>query len=41
MMKKITIIINDGPSSMRSWNGLRLASGMLDANMDGKGYLIR
>ncbi len=35
-MKKITIIINDGPSSTRSWNALRLASGMLDVNMEVK-----
>ena len=35
-MKKITIIINDGPGSMRSWNALRLASGMLDVNMEAK-----
>jgi len=35
-MKKITIIINDGPSSMRSWNAVRLANGMLDANMEVK-----
>lgn len=32
-MKKITIIINEGPSSIHSWNALRLASGMLDVNM--------
>lgn len=32
-MKNITIILNEGPGSMRSWNALRLASGMLDANM--------
>ena len=35
-MKKITIIINDGPGSMRSWNAIRLANGMLDANMEVK-----
>ena len=35
-MKKITIIINDGPGSMRSWNAVRLANGMLDANMEVK-----
>ena len=40
MMKKVTIIINDGPSSMRSWNALRLTSGMLDANMDVKVILF-
>lgn len=36
MMKKVTIVINDGPGSMRSWNALRLASGMLDVNMEVK-----
>jgi uncharacterized protein involved in oxidation of intracellular sulfur len=35
-MKKVTVIINDGPGSMRSWNALRLASGMLDANIQVK-----
>ena len=35
-MKKITIIINNGSGSMRSWNAIRLASGMLDANMEVK-----
>ena len=35
-MKKVTVIINDGPGSMRSWNALRLASGMLDVNMEVK-----
>ena len=33
-MKKVTIIVNDGPSSMRSWNAIRLANGMLDVNME-------
>ena len=32
-MRKFTIIINDGPGSMRSWNALRLANGMLDVNL--------
>lgn len=35
-MEKITIIINDGPGSMRPWNALRLANGMLDANLEVK-----
>ncbi len=35
-MKKVTVIINDGPSSPRSWNGLRVANGMLDVNMEVK-----
>jgi len=35
-MKKITVILNEGPSSPRSWNGLRVANGMLDVNMEVK-----
>ena len=35
-MKKITVIINDGPGSMCSWNAIRLANGMLDASMEVK-----
>lgn len=33
-MDKITIILNEGPSTMRSWNGLRLAGGLLDVNLE-------
>lgn len=35
-MKKVTVILNEGPSSPRSWNGLRVANGMLDVNMEVK-----
>jgi uncharacterized protein involved in oxidation of intracellular sulfur len=33
-MEKVTIILNEGPSTMRSWNGLRLAGGLLDVNVE-------
>ena len=32
-MEKVTIILNEGPSTMRSWNGIRLAGGLLDVNL--------
>jgi len=32
-IKNVTVIVNDGPSSPRSWNGLRVADGMLDVNV--------
>ncbi len=32
-MDKISIILNEGPNTMRSWNGLRLAGGLLDVNL--------
>ncbi len=35
-MKKVSVILNEGPSSPRSWNGLRVANGMLDVNMEVK-----
>lgn len=31
-MDKITVIINEGPAVMRSWNGIRLAGGLADVN---------
>lgn len=33
-MDKVTIILNEGPGAMRSWNALRLAGGLLDVNME-------
>ena len=33
-MDKITVILNEGPNTMRSWNGIRLASGFLDVNLE-------
>ena len=33
-MDKINIILNEGPNTMRSWNGIRLASGLLDVNLE-------
>jgi sulfur relay (sulfurtransferase) complex TusBCD TusD component (DsrE family) len=33
-MDKITVILNEGPDTMRSWNGLRLAGGLLDVNLE-------
>ena len=35
-MKKVIVFLNEGPSSPRSWNGLRVANGMLDVNMEVK-----
>lgn len=33
-MDKVTVILNEGPNTMRSWNGIRIASGLLDVNLD-------
>ncbi|MBI5872896.1 MAG: DsrE family protein [Candidatus Omnitrophica bacterium] len=33
-MDKIMIILNEGPNTMRSWNGIRLAGGILDVNLE-------
>ena len=33
-MEKVTIILNEGPSSMRSWNGLRVAAGFVGVDME-------
>ena len=33
-MDKITVILNEGPNTMRSWNGIRLAGGLLDVNLE-------
>ncbi len=33
-MDKMTVILNEGPSTMRSWNGIRIAGGLLDMNME-------
>ena len=32
-MDKITIVLNEGPSSMRTWNGLRVAVGAAESEM--------
>ena len=39
-MEKVTIIINEGPSSMRSWNGLRVAAGFVGVDMDVEVFLF-
>ncbi len=39
-MDKVTIIINDGPSSMRTWNGLRAAAGCAGVDMQVEVFLI-
>jgi len=39
-MDKITIILNEGPSSIRSWNGLRVAMGSAGANMEVEVFLL-
>ncbi len=33
-MKKVAVIINEGNSSPRSWNGIRIANGLLDVNVE-------
>ena len=33
-MDKVTVILNEGPTTMRSWNGIRLAGGLLDVNIE-------
>src|SRR3989338_1165309 len=33
-MDKMTVILNEGPTTMRSWNGIRLAGGLLDVNIE-------
>lgn len=33
-MDKMTVILNEGPAAMRSWNGMRLAGGLLDVNIE-------
>ena len=39
-MDKITVILNEGPNTMRSWNGLRLAGGLLDVNLQAEVVLF-
>lgn len=33
-MDKMTVILNEGPTTMRFWNGIRLARGLLDVNIE-------
>jgi len=39
-MDKITIILNEGPSNARSWNGLRVAMGSAGADMAVEVFLL-
>jgi tRNA 2-thiouridine synthesizing protein D len=39
-MDKITIIVNESPGTMRAWNGLRLAGGMLGVDMEVTVFLL-
>lgn len=39
-MEKVTVILNDGPSSMRSWNGLRVAVGLVGVDAEVEVYLL-
>ena len=39
-MDKITIILNDGPSSMRTWNGLRVVEGAVGSDMEVDVFLL-
>lgn len=39
-MEKITIIINEAPSTMRAWNGLRVAAGCVGVDLEAHVFLI-
>lgn len=39
-MEKVTIILNEGPGSMRSWNGLRVAAGFVGVDMEVEVFLF-
>ena len=39
-MKKVIVILNNGPSSPQSWNGLRVANGMMEVGMEVKIILL-
>lgn len=39
-MDKITIILNEGPDTMRSWNGLRVAGALLDVSLEVEAVLF-
>ncbi|MFQ5823879.1 MAG: DsrE/DsrF/TusD sulfur relay family protein [bacterium] len=39
-MEKITIIINEGNSSMKTWNALRIAGGMLGVDIEVEIFLL-
>ncbi len=39
-MEKVTIILNEGPGTMRSWNGLRVAVGCVGVDMEVEVFLF-
>lgn len=39
-MQKVTVMFNEGPASQRTSSGLRIADGLLDANMEVKVLLF-
>ena len=39
-MEKITIVLNEGPGSMRTWNGLRVATGFAESDTDVDVFLL-
>ncbi len=39
-MDKVTIIINESPGTMRAWNGLRLAAGMVGVDVEPIVFLL-
>lgn len=39
-MEKITVVLNDGPASMRSWNALRVAGGLIGVDVEVEAYLL-
>ena len=39
-MEKVTLIINEGPTSLKAWNALRLAAGLLGEKMQVTIFLL-
>jgi uncharacterized protein involved in oxidation of intracellular sulfur len=39
-MEKVIIILNEAPTSMRSWNGLRVAAGFVGVDMEVEVFLF-
>jgi len=39
-MEKVTIILNEGPTSMRTWNGMRIAAGLIGVDMEVELFLL-
>lgn len=39
-MEKIVIVLNEGPTNMKSWNGLRVAAGFVGVDMEVEIFLF-